>query len=95
MIYLPSGAEFNGGNLEENQELYASQLPEEDERDEERVLRLCLLGSGAVGKSCIVVRFMRNIFEDYYDPTIEDSYRKHIRVDGQIVTLDILDTAGQ
>ncbi|KAF9979563.1 Ras GTPase, partial [Mortierella antarctica] len=30
-----------------------------------------------------------------YDPTIEDSYCKHIEVDGQEVTLDIIDTAGQ
>lgn len=95
LIYMPSGEEFRGGTLAENQELYASQLPEEEEGDEEKVLRLCLLGSGAVGKSCIVIRFMRNIFNDYYDPTIEDSYRKHVRVDGQIVSVDILDTAGQ
>ncbi|KAG0285213.1 hypothetical protein BGZ98_005609, partial [Dissophora globulifera] len=30
-----------------------------------------------------------------YDPTIEDSYCKHIEVDGQEYTLDIIDTAGQ
>jgi GTPase SAR1 family protein len=30
-----------------------------------------------------------------YDPTIEDSYCKHVEVDGQDYTLDIIDTAGQ
>jgi len=94
-IYLPSGAEFKEGTLRENPELYASQLPEEEDGDEEKSLRLCVLGSGAVGKSCIVIRLMQNIFNEYYDPTIEDSYRKHVSVDGQIVFLDILDTAGQ
>jgi len=94
-IYLPSGEEFKTGTVQENPELYASQLSENNDGDEEKPLRLCLLGPGAVGKSCIVLRFMRNVFTDYYDPTIEDSYRKHITVDGQIVFLDILDTAGQ
>lgn len=30
-----------------------------------------------------------------YDPTIEDSYRKQIRVDDETAVLDVLDTAGQ
>lgn len=30
-----------------------------------------------------------------YDPTIEDSYRKQIRVDDTTAVIDILDTAGQ
>ncbi|KAG0213589.1 Ras GTPase [Mortierella sp. GBA30] len=34
-------------------------------------------------------------FHDEYDPTIEDSYCRHIEVDGQEYTLDITDTAGQ
>ena len=29
-----------------------------------------------------------------YDPTIEDSYAKTIELDGEIVNLNILDTAG-
>lgn len=32
---------------------------------------------------------------DKYDPTIEDSYRKQVEVDGRAIMLDILDTAGQ
>jgi small GTP-binding protein len=30
-----------------------------------------------------------------YDPTIEDSYRKQVEVDGQACMMDIMDTAGQ
>lgn len=30
-----------------------------------------------------------------YDPTIEDSYRKQVHIDGESCLLDILDTAGQ
>ncbi|KAF9959656.1 Ras GTPase [Mortierella alpina] len=52
---------------------------------------IVVVGDGAVGKSAMTLRFLR----DQYDPTIEDSYCKHIEVDGQEVTLDIIDTAGQ
>ncbi|KAG0338636.1 Ras GTPase, partial [Podila humilis] len=52
-------------------------------------------GDGAVGKSAMALRFLRDQFLDEYDPTIEDSYCKHVEVDGQEYTLDITDTAGQ
>lgn len=44
--------------------------------------QVVVLGSGGVGKSAITVRFMSNMFVDNYDPTIEDSYRKQIVVEG-------------
>ena len=41
------------------------------------------------GKLCL------NHFIENYDPTIEDSYRKQVSVDGQACMLEVLDTAGQ
>lgn len=41
-----------------------------------------IIGMGNVGKSSITVRFVQDTFVDNYDPTIEDSYRKQIEVDG-------------
>ena len=32
---------------------------------------------------------------DEYDPTIEDSYKKQVIIDGETCFLDIIDTAGQ
>ena len=46
------------------------------------VLQIVVLGSGNVGKSSITIRFTQDQFVEDYDPTIEDSYRKHIVVDG-------------
>jgi GTPase KRas protein len=36
-----------------------------------------------------------NHFVETYDPTIEDSYRKQVKIDGQSCMLEVLDTAGQ
>ncbi len=59
-----------------------------------REYKIVILGSGGVGKSAITVRFVQNTFEEKYDPTIEDSYRKLTMIDGEPCALEILDTAG-
>lgn len=58
-------------------------------------LRCVVFGSGGVGKSSIVLRFVTDTFSDDYLPTIEDSYRKTVQYNGKTTQLDILDTAGQ
>lgn len=45
--------------------------------------KIVMLGTGAVGKSSVTLRFVSNAFVNDYDPTIEDSYRKIITVKGQ------------
>jgi len=59
------------------------------------VYSLAILGGGAVGKSALTLRYVKNLFIGDYDPTIEDAYRKNALVDGKTVVLDLLDTAGQ
>jgi len=56
--------------------------------------KLVVLGAGGVGKSALTVQFVQGIFVEKYDPTIEDSYRKQVEVDGDQYMLEILDTAG-
>jgi len=58
-------------------------------------LRVVVVGGGGVGKSALTVRFIQGNFVEKYDPTIEDSYRKKVEVDGQSYMLDVMDTAGQ
>ncbi|VDK44815.1 unnamed protein product [Taenia asiatica] len=43
--------------------------------------KVVVLGDGGVGKSALTVRFVTGRFEEKYDPTIEDFYRKEILVD--------------
>ncbi|CAF1137865.1 unnamed protein product [Rotaria sordida] len=59
-----------------------------------REYKIVILGSGGVGKSALTVQFVQGLFVERYDPTIEDSYRKQVEVDGQQCMLEILDTAG-
>lgn len=42
----------------------------------------------------MTAQFVQNIWIESYDPTIEDSYRKTLEVDGRQIVLEILDTAG-
>lgn len=58
-------------------------------------MTLSLLAAGGVGKSALTIQLIQNHFVDEYDPTIEDSYRKQVVIDGETCLLDILDTAGQ
>jgi len=60
----------------------------------QREYNIVVLGSGGVGKICITTQFVQGVFVERYDPTIEDSYRKAIDVDGRHVMLEIMDTAG-
>lgn len=60
-----------------------------------REYKLVVVGGGGVGKSALTIQLIQNHFVDEYDPTIEDSYRKQVLLDGEMVILDVLDTAGQ
>ncbi|OQO06104.1 hypothetical protein B0A48_08692 [Cryoendolithus antarcticus] len=60
----------------------------------QREYNIAVLGSGGVGKSALTAQFVQGIFIERYDPTIEDTYRKTIDVDGRQVMLEIMDTAG-
>lgn len=57
--------------------------------------KLVVLGAGGVGKSALTTQLIANHFVDFYDPTIEDAYRKQMEIDDHVVVLDVLDTAGQ
>ncbi|KAJ5759982.1 ras-domain-containing protein [Penicillium odoratum] len=72
----------------------------------QREYHIVVLGAGGVGKSCLTGTYRPvlptlvysaiapNVWIESYDPTIEDSYRKQIEVDGRQCILEILDTAG-
>jgi len=57
--------------------------------------QMAVIGGGSVGKSCLTIQFVKHFFVNEYDPTIEDSYRSQVVIDGSVCILNIMDTAGQ
>lgn len=57
--------------------------------------KVVILGDGGVGKTALTIQLCLNHFIESYDPTIEDSYRKHAVIDEEACLIEILDTAGQ
>ena len=61
-----------------------------------KVYKIVIMGGGGVGKSCLTFQLVHGKFLEKYDPTLEDSYRKdNFDVDGEAISMEILDTAGQ
>lgn len=56
--------------------------------------RVVVFGAGGVGKSSLVLRFVKGTFRESYIPTIEDTYRQVISSNKTICTLQITDTTG-
>ena len=54
-----------------------------------------VLGSGSVGKSCLVIQFVQGVFVQHYDPTIMDVLIKGDSIDGSTTTVSLVDTTGQ
>ncbi|XP_076862534.1 ras-related and estrogen-regulated growth inhibitor [Brachyhypopomus gauderio] len=58
-------------------------------------VKLAVFGRAGVGKSALVVRFLTKRFIWEYDPTLESTYRHQANIDDELVSMEILDTAGQ
>ncbi|ESP03039.1 hypothetical protein LOTGIDRAFT_212557 [Lottia gigantea] len=57
--------------------------------------RIALMGYRSVGKSSLTIQYVENQFVDSYDPTIENTFQKTIKIRGQDYSLQLVDTAGQ
>ncbi|KAJ5074310.1 ras gtpase [Anaeramoeba ignava] len=52
---------------------------------------ISIIGNGGVGKSTFTIQLCYSQFIEYYDPTIEDSFRKQIEIDNETLNIEILD----
>ncbi|VDH90000.1 Ras homolog enriched in brain [Mytilus galloprovincialis] len=57
--------------------------------------RIALMGFRSVGKSSVTIQFIEKQFVDSYDPTIENTFHKNLKIKGQEYALEVVDTAGQ
>ncbi|KAJ3100941.1 GTP-binding protein [Phlyctochytrium planicorne] len=60
-----------------------------------KVRKIAVLGSRAVGKSSLVIKFVEDHFAETYYPTIENTFTKIVRHKNQDYAAEIIDTAGQ
>ena len=60
-----------------------------------RKVTILILGDGSVGKSCMAMRYLNNEYVDTYDPTIQDTFRKTVTIDGEPIVVEFIDTSGQ
>ncbi|PRP77266.1 ras-like protein RAS2-like [Planoprotostelium fungivorum] len=58
-------------------------------------IKLAVIGKGGVGKSAITIRYVQDVYAEYYDSTIDDSKRKQTTVDENSYVLDIFDPPAQ
>ncbi|OHT10875.1 Ras-like GTP-binding protein RYL1 [Tritrichomonas foetus] len=62
----------------------------------EQLIKVLLIGESAVGKSCLLLRFAEDKFNDNFLTTIGIDFKvKHIIIDDAKIKLQIWDTAGQ
>ncbi|XP_036701969.1 GTPase HRas-like [Balaenoptera musculus] len=57
--------------------------------------KLTVVGARGVGKSALTIQLTQSHFVDEYHPTVEDSHRKQVVIDGETCLPGILDTVGQ
>ena len=69
---------------------------DEQKENDNISIKVTLVGSSGVGKTCITQRFTKNEFDEYNNSTSGANYiKKEIIIDNKKIMLDIWDTAGQ
>ena len=53
---------------------------------------LTTLGAGRCGQTKLVKRFIKSIFDHEDEPTIEDTHKKQMIIDGKPCSIEIIDT---
>ena len=68
----------------------------ESEKEEKKNIKVAILGGGAVGKTSVTYKCLKKeIDSDEIDTTLEDHYKLFLEVFGEIIEVEIIDTAGQ
>lgn len=57
--------------------------------------KIAVMGFRSVGKSSLTIQFIEGRFVDSYEPTIENTFTKSVKVRGQEYLVKLVDTAGQ
>ena len=75
---------------------YQVEILSQEMNEYELNFKIIIIGDSGVGKSCLSLRAIKNIFESLYSPTIGFEFLTiFIRVDDKVIKLQIWDTCGQ
>ena len=58
------------------------------------MVKLVLVGDTSVGKTCLIINYLKNLYSDDYEPTVLDVYRGTKNVAEKQVEVEIHDTSG-
>ena len=78
------------------EEDYPVEIISQNTSDFELSFKMIIIGDSGVGKSCLSLRGTKDVFDTMYSPTIGFEFMAfYIKVNGQIIKMQIWDTCGQ
>ncbi|XP_037027460.1 uncharacterized protein LOC119068116 [Bradysia coprophila] len=108
--YISEGGKFNELSTERNHDTLSLSnervdycLPEENKHDEWNAgseahkieIKCVVVGNAAVGKTSLILSYLKNKFDDQHVPTVSDVYKFDVDVNERLVRVMLYDTAGQ
>ena len=59
------------------------------------VIRIIIIGDGAVAKTCLLLRYAQDTFDSEYTPTVLTKNQVSQHYNGRVYQIHLIDTAGQ